>query len=1627
MGTLKRGLFTSFGLSLGMTFLTLGLMGAMALSMSQPSPALARPLTDTDVGGVITQSTTWGLAGSPYILTDNVVVTTGVTLTIEPGVVVQGQQNIQLKVLGHLSALGTETQPLTFTSATDTGSHQWEGLLFDGGTGHLRHATVRYGGEHDGIVGSNVTVRDVLTGEVRLESSQVRSTNANYGLYVENSRVVVSDTTFANNGPSGGYALYVNTTGTAAITVTDSLFENNAGWAMRVNVENLQRVTGNSFSGNGHDRVRIAGGAVVAGTTLVPQTGMEGYDLEDNLIVPDGVTLTVQPGVAVMGGNDKYLRVEGYLQAIGLISQPITFTSSADDAPEGWAGLLFDGGAGVLRHAVVRFGGDDDGIARSNVTARGVLSGVVHIESSQVRGTNARYGMYVADSQVIVSDTLFYDNGDSADEYGLYATGAGTTTITVTNSIFENNGGWAMRVNVEDLQRVTGNQFSGNGYDRVVIAGETILTGTTLIPQIGLEGYELEDSLTVTRGVTLTVQSGVAVMGRNDDYLNVMGHLEAMGLPSQPITFTSSTDGGPNEWAGLLFDGGTGHLQYAIVRYGGDHDGVERTNVTVQNVLTGEVRIESSQVRSTNDNYGLYVADSQVVVSDTLFYDNGSNANHYALSATGAGTIISVTGNVFQNNAGRAMRVDVDNLQRVTGNRFDGNGYDRVRVTGETIATETILIPQVGLEGYEMESSLAVTRGVTLTVQPGVAVMGQNDRHLRILGHLGAVGLASQPITFTSATNVGPDEWDGLLFDGGTGVLSHATVRYGGQHDGFVRSNVTVRSILTGKVHIESSQIQGTNAQYGLYVENSRVVVSDTVIYDSGTNDNDYGLYAGVGSVVTITGSTFQSNNGNGVAVNDGQVTMTCATIANNQYDGLRFITGTVSIFSSAISDNVRDGLRNDASPLLDARYNWWGSPTGPTHASNPDGLGDEIVGNVLFDPWLKKAMCASVTDANLAVAAATSPDLVIVGAPLTYTFTITNYGPSPAGATSVTLKLTDTFPLSVTFGSATPSQGTCSGTSPITCDLGALAFNDTAGVTVVVTATAPGTIVKTARVTGNEHDPDQADNTAMAETVVNPLINLAVTKSGSSGAVTAGSFLTYTVVVTNSGPWSAAGVMLTDTLPLSVTYDSATLSQGAGCGESGGGSGGPGRTVVTCTLGTLLPTDAATVTIAVTVGPLARGMITNTVEVVGVGVDLDTNDNVYTETTTVNAEANLAVAKSGSSGVVTAGDPLTYTVIVANDGPSAATETTLTDTLPLSVTLGLATSSQGIGCGESGGGSGEPGRTVVTCALGTLAPHATATVTIAVSVDPLARGMITNTVEVESAETDPDVGDNVATETTAVNAEADLSVAKQVASGAVTAGNPLTYTVIVTNYGPAAATGVNLTDTLPLSVTLVSATPSQGTGCGESNGGSGEPGRTVITCALGGLAPHATAMVTIAVSVDPLARGMITNKVEVESAETDLDGGDNVDTETTPVYAEADLAVAKSDAPDPATVGYPLTYTVTVTNDGPSAATGVILTDTLPVSAAFDLGLVTSSQADCVETGTLWMNKFVCTLGILNSSGVATVTLVVTPTAEGEITNAVTVAGVESDPNTLDNTTVETTSVEAGWQKVYLPLVLKN
>jgi uncharacterized repeat protein (TIGR01451 family) len=247
----------------------------------------------------------------------------------------------------------------------------------------------------------------------------------------------------------------------------------------------------------------------------------------------------------------------------------------------------------------------------------------------------------------------------------------------------------------------------------------------------------------------------------------------------------------------------------------------------------------------------------------------------------------------------------------------------------------------------------------------------------------------------------------------------------------------------------------------------------------------------------------------------------------------------------------------------------------------------------------------------------------------------------------------------------------------------------------------------------------------------------------------------------------------------------------------------------------------------------------------------------------------------------------------------------------------------------------------------------------------------------------------------------ADLSITKSATPNPVAAGQALTYTLTVTNHGPDSANGIVVTDTLPAGVTLVSVTASQGS-C------SGNP---TVVCHPGILGPGAVATVRIVVTAG--APGSVSNSASVTASTPDPNAGNNTSTtvQTTITGSAsgdaADLRIAKTASPDPLVAGNTLTYTLTVHNNGPNAATGVVVTDTLPPGAAF----VSASpdQGSCSGTSTV-----TCPLGDVATGATVRIHIVVTPGAPGIFTNSASVVSAVFDANTANNT-ASVTSVVLG------------
>ena len=574
-----------------------------------------------------------------------------------------------------------------------------------------------------------------------------------------------------------------------------------------------------------------------------------------------------------------------------------------------------------------------------------------------------------------------------------------------------------------------------------------------------------------------------------------------------------------------------------------------------------------------------------------------------------------------------------------------------------------------------------------------------------------------------------------------------------------------------------------------------------------------------------------------------------------------------------------------------------------------------------------------TAAQADLSMSKTVTPNPVVAGAPVTYTLTARNNGPSQANGVTIT----DTVGARVTGVAALTSTpgASCAATAGnnVSCTAPTLA----AGVdfVVVVTGTvlpaaATGPLTNTASVASQTpEDPSLGNNSASTTTEIVSSADVSVTKSGPASA-NAGSNATWTLEVRNAGPSTATGVRLTDALPAGVTFVSSTSTPaGTTCTAADG--------VVSCAIGTIAP--GGLVTVAIT-GAIASSVSAGTPLINVGGVSSTTDDptpgnNSDEHTTTASESSNVRITKSADPATLVPGAESSYLLDVTNDGPSDARDVQVSDTLDADLTV-LEATFEGGTCQVTG--------QVVLCTRPLLPSSASARVRIRVLVAPDRTDPLPNTGSVTSS-SDSTPGNNSSSVLTPVAPRADVEIIKVASAGQVAAGEGVTYTLTVVNNGPSLATDVTVTDTLPAGIVPAAATTSTGT-CTVSG--------QDVACDLGDLEPAATVTVTVTAGSSPAAAtGPRDNTAQVATTTVDPNPANNSDTATIDITARADLRITKTAGTDSVVPGQRVTWNIVFSNDGPSTARNVTVTDRVPdgVSA---ITAVHGTATPCAITGQL-------------------------------------------------------------------------
>ena len=1032
----------------------------------------------------------------------------------------------------------------------------------------------------------------------------------------------------------------------------------------------------------------------------------------------------------------------------------------------------------------------------------------------------------------------------------------------------------------------------------------------------------------------------------------------------------------------------------------------------LNNVSISAANLAANGIVISGNTITWTVASLNAGANSTLTYTETTNAPGTIQVDPNSVSITSNQTNTFgdatpQDN-GYTGNVTVIPQENITITNSDG----KTNVIPGTPDTYTITVTNNGLS--------PLSNGTVVDIIPaGFSITGQTS-------NVGGV-------TFTNLGN-GQVEWTGLnLANGATATFTltgnidpnltqgtYTNIAQAFVPAGQINSNVTYTATdtnnlnptadLTIKTTDTTNNIDGTNGTFnpatnsttgGVAVPGSTSSEVYTVVVSNSGPSNITGI-----PVTDIFPAGF--TNAQWTVVLSGG-----ATINGNQLSGSGDINQIVNLPSGSSITYTIDGtiLSGTTAPLIDTAS--LGTPVGVTNTNTFTSSTDIV---------------SLQPEAFLIINKTDNTNTVIPGTTDNYVITIDNtLGPS--NITNGTI--VDTLPIGLLNATSTDANfinlgnGTVEWTG-INVAAGTSLQLHLSGTVDPNLSAGTGTFTDTAVLTvpQGQVNTNGANNTATDTNNVSPQVDLSVTKTDGVTAVIPGTSDTYTITVSNSGPSNANGTTVIDTLPIGLLNVTSPLlppgvtftNLGNGQVEWSGLNIASGHSVQLTLTGNVDPSLAAgTNTFVDTINVNPAAGITDT----------NTTNNTFTDTNSVTPQANLSITKlvdGHTSETANIGQDVIFTIQVTNSGPSFASNLNVNDLLPPGLTF--------LNDILPAGTAYNPVTGVWT--IGSLANGASDTLVIQAQVSTIGSSVPSSINETATA-TATDA--STVSSTAVVNVNADVGINKTVSAGdavnspsssvSVGAGHDVTYQLTAFNNGGNTANNVVVTDNLPTNFTLnnttfllnnvsISAADLAANGIVISG--------NTITWTVSSLNAGANSTLTYTETTNaPSTAQADPNSVSITSNETNQFGdatpADNGSASNVVVNPVADLGVTKTDGVTTVIPGTTDTYTIHVTNSGPSAVFGATVTDTLPTG----LTNVTSTGLPAGVTFTVNQDGTAVTWSGLNIANGGTVNLQLQGTVDPNLpagTNTfidhivVTPPAGVSDPNSTNNTATDTNSV---------------
>ncbi|MDD5183648.1 MAG: right-handed parallel beta-helix repeat-containing protein [Paludibacter sp.] len=652
-------------------------------------------LNATNVSGSITGNTTWTLANSPYIVTANVTVNNGFTLSIDSGVVVMFNSNIGLYVDGTLKARKAQ-----FTSNLSPKQKGDWSQIQTNSTGNVTLDTcnIEYGGK------SNSGAIYAYMGTTNINGSSI------------------------SNSYSGGIQTYTGT-----VNIKNSSISGCDYPIVFTNYGALHNNGGNNFTGNKHDAAYIYFSGLSTNWNLellpIPYVFYTSFTINStgNLSIASGNSLKCS----------SWIYVDGILNANASFGNKIIFTSTTND----------------------NIGGDTNADGIASVPTKGSWGGIYFRNTSvdaqcilkrcdiTFGGSGNRGGIIIENASPKIDSCYMANN-----YYGAELDGVSSPVFTNNTMASSQVVPIAMTFDASPVFLNNTFSFSDNQYDAIGLLGSTLGADSHLIQRdvTGIPNvtYLMLGELTIPEAYTLTIDTGIVIKSTNYyTGIVVKGALIANGGPgTKQIIFTSSKDdnhGNPGDtnkdgtqtnpvrgdWSGIIFEGTSDDtkclLNYCQVKYAS-----MSSRWYTQYINGGAVTTINASPTITNcvlkDNaYGLFAYQASNPIVDNTELTN-AQYTPIALSVSANPTFTNIS--------------------------FVNNGWTALGIIGESVGINGT-IGKRNIAGYNnvcyvLLADLTINSGINVTVNPGVVIKMQNNIYVN--GGFKANGLVNDSIKFTS-------------------------------------------------------------------------------------------------------------------------------------------------------------------------------------------------------------------------------------------------------------------------------------------------------------------------------------------------------------------------------------------------------------------------------------------------------------------------------------------------------------------------------------------------------------------------------------------------------------------------------------------------------------------------------------------------------------------------------------------------------------------------------------------------------------------------------------------------------------------------------------------------------------